>query len=392
MSENVFQTVVVVVRPTLLCNYSCDYCYISPKNRQQHGWLEPGSVGRLIRVLSGLECQKVTLSWQGGEPTLAGRERLKQLIDAAESEAGRVSMLLQNCLHTNGTLIDSDWASFFAERGFSVGVSIDAYQEANDRHRRWASGLHHVSPHTRAMISLDILRKEGVSVEVTSTLVDPDCLDVDRLYEFYRSLCVERINVEPKLTWTPWNRSPDGSQWLMPYARLLLQLFNRWKCDDENRPRIQYFELIDDILLGGENEACHMSGACWNHIMLQPNGDVFPCDQFGDDPNYVIANVDDDQLVSRLRELPAGPLATISEKFKGACLGCLWYSLCRGGCLYQRLSESSSSAQGGGYPSQCWRSYMFSEIVLGLGRAWPRREDGVGAKRRERAAPCNTED
>jgi radical SAM protein with 4Fe4S-binding SPASM domain len=118
-----------------------------------------------------------------------------------------------------------------------------------------------------------------------------------------------------------------------------------------------------------------MSGSCWNHIMLQPNGDVFPCDQFGDDPKYVIANVDDDLLVDRLRELPTGPLATIFEKYKETCLGCSWYSICRGGCLYQRLSENFQDMKSCSYPNQCQRTHVFSEIVRGLGRAWPRYED-----------------
>lgn len=67
--------------------------------------------------------------------------------------------LINNTLQTNGTLVDSRWADFFAENRFLVGISIDGPQNVHDRFRRSKSGD---PSFRRVMDGMLALRRAGV--------------------------------------------------------------------------------------------------------------------------------------------------------------------------------------------------------------------------------------
>jgi uncharacterized protein len=360
--SNVFTEIFLVIRPTLQCNLNCSYCYIAADNRKRSKSLSIQTLEHFLQVLINLGCRTVSFSWQGGEPTLIGRHQLQVLIDTADRVLNDSKVTTYHCLHTNGVLIDDDWAKFFLDRGMSVGVSLDAGQEMHDRYRCPWGTVKSYSVFNRAMGAISILCKAGVNVEATSTIVEPNNVDVETIYRFFQSLPVHRINVEPCLDFTPERRHMGGNLWLLPYFVFMEKLYRRWVAELGHRPPIQYFDAIQKFSEGHGSDACHMSGCCWNHLMLQPNGDVFPCDQFGDFDKYRVGNASDYDLGQRLLIMPEGPLGKEAVRLKASCTGCKWYSICHGGCLYQRLCEFNSYDQEQ-YPNQCQRNHFFSAVV-----------------------------
>jgi serine-type anaerobic sulfatase-maturating enzyme len=81
----------------------------------------------------------VQVVWQGGEPTLMGLEffrRSVELVDRYLKPGQRADYTIQ----TNGTKLDAEWAGFFKEHEFLVGISIDGPREIHDTFRLTRAG------------------------------------------------------------------------------------------------------------------------------------------------------------------------------------------------------------------------------------------------------------
>ena len=77
---------------------------------------------------------EVTIAWQGGEPTMMGLEFFRRSVELAQrylKPGQRASYTIQ----TNATLLDAEWAAFFKEHDFLVGVSIDGPRDMHDAYR-----------------------------------------------------------------------------------------------------------------------------------------------------------------------------------------------------------------------------------------------------------------
>ena len=121
-----------------VCNLNCKYCFFLSKEL-----LYPGSrfqMGdELLRtyihqLIEAQPSSEVSLNWQGGEPTLMGLDFFKRSIEYVEKykkPGQRVMFTIQ----TNGTKINKDWAEFFKDNNFLVGLSIDGPKEYHDIYR-----------------------------------------------------------------------------------------------------------------------------------------------------------------------------------------------------------------------------------------------------------------
>ena len=229
----------VVVRPTLECNFSCSYCYISDNNRKRETRLDCKTFDKFVKLLLDTDCESVCFSWQGGEPTLVGLKHIQALLDWCEINLTRNGISNYHSLHTNGSLINSDWARLFAERNISVGVSLDGYPEINDKCRKPSNNALNLSAYSYALKAIELLDKRGVTVEVTSTISQPCDVDIEKIYSLYKALPVSRINVEPCLAYSPIFPFHNGNHWLHPYYDFMLKLLQYW-IEDDNKPPIQY--------------------------------------------------------------------------------------------------------------------------------------------------------
>ena len=110
----------------------------------------------------------VMLSFQGGEPLIAGKEffvKLHQIVRELNVRRAPVHIGVQ----TNGTLIDEEWCSIFKRGGYLIGLSLDGDEEAN-RLRIGADGQ---PTFERVLQSAKLLQKYGVefnSLEILKTV------------------------------------------------------------------------------------------------------------------------------------------------------------------------------------------------------------------------------
>src|SRR5690606_15225630 len=145
------------------CDLACDHCYVY-EHADQSWRTRPKAMPHEIvvrtarRIADHVQAHalsRVTIVLHGGEPLLAGPERLGRT--AAELRAALDPLCeLDLRLHTNGVLLDDRFMDVFAEHRVKVGVSLDGDRAANDRHRLFADGR---SSFDRVIRAIERLRR-----------------------------------------------------------------------------------------------------------------------------------------------------------------------------------------------------------------------------------------
>ena len=177
----------VLAKPTgSTCNLNCAYCFYLKKEQ-----LYPDSRFRMrdamletyiSQLIESHTSDKVTVAWQGGEPTLMGLDFYRRAI-MLQDKYRRPGMTFENTLQTNGTLLDDEWCEFLHANEFLVGISLDGPREIHDTYRKDKKG----SPtFDRVMRGLRRLQKHGVEYNVLVTVNHTNAQHPLEVYRFLR--------------------------------------------------------------------------------------------------------------------------------------------------------------------------------------------------------------
>ena len=122
-----------------LCNMRCRYCFYADEMKRRStpsfGMMSLDTLEEIVRKTLQAAEVECTFGLQGGEPTLAGLDFFRALTEF-QKKYNTKGLVIHNALQTNGSLIDPDWASYFAENHYLIGVSLDGYQSLHDLYRR----------------------------------------------------------------------------------------------------------------------------------------------------------------------------------------------------------------------------------------------------------------
>ena len=177
----------VMAKPTgPICNLDCEYCFFLSKEM-----LYPGDRFRMAddllvtymrQLLESQRAPEVTVAWQGGEPTMMGLDFFRRVVELAE-EYRRPNQKVLHTIQTNATLINDEWAAFFKEHAFLVGVSFDGPKDIHDTYRVDKGGK---GSFDRVMKGFNALKRHKVDINILCTIHAANCdrgLDV---YRFFR--------------------------------------------------------------------------------------------------------------------------------------------------------------------------------------------------------------
>jgi uncharacterized protein len=122
------------------------------------------------------------------------------------------------------------------------------------------------------------------------------------------------------------------------YGEFLRELFDGWYQDGAPKISVRTFDNFLQSYVGVPNELCVHSDSCDSSIIVEHNGDVYPCDFYADSP-WRLGNVMDQPL----REVLYSPIraAFIRQKqpLPTACQQCEWLSVCKSGCPRNRTDD-----------------------------------------------------
>ena len=145
------------------CNMRCRYCFYEDVSnlRERHnlGLMSLETADSLIEwAFSSLDDDgMVSFAFQGGEPTLRGLDFFKAFTRKV-NESRRKNQKVSFSLQTNGYTISEDWATFFKENSFLVGISVDGNLKEHNRNRIDAKGE---GTYLRILENVKILEKYG---------------------------------------------------------------------------------------------------------------------------------------------------------------------------------------------------------------------------------------
>ncbi len=319
------------------CNLDCSYCYYreSLEGTRVRRRIEPATLDRFLsqhmRYVSDVGI--AGLSWQGGEPTLAGIEFFERVV-ALEAQYALPGTAISNALQTNGVLLDDRWGEFLSEYNFLVGVSLDGPEEVHDSMRRDRGG--HGSCR-RVMAGIDVLRRHSVEFNVLCVVGPHNVGRAVEIMRFFRSEGLEYLQFIPAMDFQSVEpeKPPAYLITAAEYGDFLVALFDEWYEAGFPATSVRTFDAILQSYLEVPSGLCIYSERCDNGIVVEHNGDVYPCDFYISDERR-LGNVLEEPLESILARPERQAFIARKASLPSQCEGCRWRRLCNGGCPRNR--------------------------------------------------------
>jgi uncharacterized protein len=416
-------------KPTgAICNLDCEYCFFLSKEE-----LYPGSefrmdpavheayISQLLAAQAGLD--EIVVAFQGGEPTMMGLDFFRRTLELERHYAPPGQRVL-NTVQTNATLVDDEWAAFFAEHDFLVGVSIDGPRQMHDAFRVDTAGK---PTFDRVVRGLDALKRHDVDWNALTTV---NAANGDHGREVYRFLrddlgarfvqlipVVERATPELlPLAEAGWGRRRSGPRPLYrqegdlvthrtvgarQYGQFLIDVFEDWARHDVGDVFVTMFDTALAHWMGMDQVGlCVHARTCGDAVALEHNGDLYSCDHYVE-PDYRLGSITEGRTLLQLVDSPeqrAFGQAKL-DTLPAYCRSCDVRFACNGGCPKDRFVQTPDGEPGLHYLCEGYQLFfrhvdtpmrVMADLLrrgqdaTGL-RDWYARADA----RRDPAGPCS---
>jgi uncharacterized protein len=360
--------VVAQIQVTRNCNLACAYCF------QEHSG---GIIGlsTVETILQRVIAHNLTVDplnkviqiyWHGGEPLLAGSDFFRAILHL-ESQYPQLSF--DNRIQTNGTLMNDELARLLVEHQFQVGFSLDGPKEIHDRYRRspgWRAGSFDAT-----LRGIEHYRRQAMvdRVAVIAVVTRAGIGRAADLFKFFKELKAEVQLDIYDVRWLDLSLgAPEvsGLSDLAPRPEevgwFLSELFDLWFWDQDRQ--VDFNELRQEVKMVlqpeiNRGDPFHKKRCDFRRLIFAPNGKVFSCDQWVNDEQTALGDIQHDSLATILTNK-----AVLWEKIKQtirrsgehmACGSCEWGRQCGGGCFTcLKYNAMLLRARAEGLPDNRW--------------------------------------
>lgn len=364
----------VMLKPAgSLCNLRCKYCYYLEKDKLYKQCKNHVISDELLEkfIKEYIEAQttpQVLFTWHGGETLMRPISFYKRALEL-QRIYGR-GRQIDNCIQTNGTLLNDEWCQFFKENNFLVGVSIDGPQEFHDEYRRTATNK---PTFVKVMNGINLLNKHGVEWNALAVVND---YNADYPLEFYRffkqigcryiqfSPIVERVvKREDGLTLAPGMQGGDTGladfsitpeQW----GNFLCTIFDEWVHNDVGEYFVQLFDATLANWVGQAPGVCILAEECGHAGVMEFNGDVYSCDHFVY-PEHLLGNLHTKTITEMMYSDQQNKFAKMKKQMlPQQCKECKFLFACHGECPKNRFLNDKYGNYGLNYLCKGYRQFF----------------------------------
>jgi len=326
----------LVLHVTDACNLRCAYCYEKKETSNPAGAMGVRVGKKAVDFLFD-HCgnfEEVVLVFFGGEPLLNMRT-IRSVTEYAEVLGKERGKRVNFALTTNGTLLNDRNIDFFEQHNVGVTVSLDGFEEVQDRYRRFPDGsstYRVMLPRVRRL--LEKARKRPVVARVTLVKTPGD---LSARLDHLLGLGFVEAGFSPVTTGHPDFQLNNGQM------DLLLDEFRRLserflKAVPEGR-FFGFSNLIDLLVSLHQGEVmAYPCGAGLGLFSVDARGRLYLCQRFTGQEAFCMGDVFDgfdEEKLAKFREE-----ARIENKAE--CRSCWVRTLCTGGCYHEACVREGS--------------------------------------------------
>lgn len=356
-----------------ICNLACDYCYYleksklyqeSPKHIMSDELLE-----KFIKeYIESQTMPQVLFTWHGGETLMRPLSFYQKAMELQRKYArGRT---IDNCIQTNGTLLNDEWCRFFHDNNWLVGVSIDGPQEFHDEYRKNKQGK---PSFMKVMQGINLLNKHRVEWNALAVVNDFNADYPLDFYHFFKEIGCRYIQFTPIVERI--FRHDDGrhlaaveegdnekladfsvtpEQW----GNFLCTIFDEWIKNDVGEYFIQLFDATLANWVGEQPGVCSLAKTCGHAGVMEFNGDVYSCDHFVF-PQYKLGNIYSKTLVEMMYSDKQQQFGRNKfDSLPSQCKECQYLFACNGECPKNRFCKTASGEPGLNYLCKGYYQYF----------------------------------
>lgn len=323
-SELLVESMDFLIKPTLDCNARCIYCHsLKPATRMSIELVETiFQKWALFCAKEGIE--QLSVNWHGGEPMIMGASFYRAVKDLEQKYLPnkKISHAMQSnvCLY-KGEIRDVV-LDLLSDR--SIGACLDPFHPT----RLLPTGTDYYNQSVEGCLKL---MNDGFAVNMIYVTHKRSLEVVEEVYYFFKNLGVRNILFHPLEEFEGRDYNLTPREW----GEFLKKLWLVWEQDDF---RLTIFPLSDwrDRIVYGEPV-----GSCEHglpreghvHLVISPQGDLYPCHRFQDKDIFRIGNIASISLEEVIRHEWTHLLTDRKKNLGEDCLACEFVSLCRAGCV-----------------------------------------------------------
>ena len=352
------------------CNLRCKYCFYhdlaSCREMPSHGMMTLSTLEDILKkAFEFADGSMVMISFQGGEPLLAGKDFFRgfaAMLPRLNTKRSAVHVGVQ----TNGTLIDEEWCDIFLKNRYLVGLSLDGDAVTNVL-RIDAKGE---DTFDRVYSAAKMLQAKKVDFNILTVITKPVVDNISRVYSFFRKNkfkhlqfipCLKPLGMPKADTPESFYENGDEAENMMnaedfhinaeDYEIFLKKAFSLYTRDyiDGRYTSIRLFDNFVRLAHSQRAEQCGMNGHCTHQYVIEADGEVYPCDFYCTD-EYSLGNILDTDFAKLERSPKAIKFIEESLGIEEKCKECNYYRLCKNGCKRERIDLDKCTAYKNFFP------------------------------------------
>lgn len=327
------------------CNMHCNYCFYTDETLKRkhasYGVMSLATLEAIIKKTLAFAEGNCSILFQGGEPTLAGLDFFKSVMEL-EQKWNVNQVTIQNSIQTNGLFITPDWARFFHDYNFLVGLSLDGTKEVHDACRR---DNHQEGTFDSVLKTIALFQEYQVEFNILTVVTKYTVAHTQEIYSFYKEMGFEWQQYIPCLNpLDEFHNNYDYSLSSKDYALFLKELFDCWYTEAKtgHLRYVRYFIGLMNLLCRRPPGACEMNGQCSRQFVIEADGSIFPCDFYMLD-EWLLGNFTKDSIADIEKKREELKFIEASTQLPSLCKQCNWVYLCRGGCRRDRIPFDNGS-------------------------------------------------
>ena len=310
------------------CNLRCKYCFAGTGDYKGHREFmsEEVALKAVDFLIENSGNRKILeMDFFGGEPLL-NFDVVKKTVEYANEKASAIGKKFLFTMTTNGVLLRGEIADWLNENMENVVLSLDGRQEIHDDVRKTVNGKGSFDVIIQNF--KDFVAKRGdKSYYIRGTFTNKN-LDFAKDVLFMADSGFKEISLEPVVL--EKGHELAITEEMLPeikeeYKRLAREYIKRRK----EGKGFHFFHFTIDLeggpCLAKRVNAC---GAGNEYFSVTPVGDIYPCHQFADKPEFYMGNVFEGKINEEIR----AKFKNSSLFTREGCEDCFARYHCSGGC------------------------------------------------------------